>query len=706
MIVGPGNAFVAEAKRQLFGRVGIDLLAGPSEVAVIADETADPELVAADLLAQAEHGPTSPAVLITTSEPLGRAVIDEIARQLDELDRSDHGAPGGPAGETPRRAWTDHGVVMVAADREHAAQLSDEVATEHLEVHTADDDWYLRAPAQLRLAVPRPPRHRRLLRQGDRHQPHAAHRPRRPLHRRPVGRQVPQDADLPADRHRRGRPRRRAARGRDLARRPDARPRGDRHQAPGPCCGRRDPLTESARDRALVCLFSGLMQRRSLLIAGLAIVLLGSIVYLLVLAAGGASLVAVVQHPAGSVLSVHQAWPWLVVALVVAVMALAGWAVTERQRALSSTAGDAERDRLSQELEAERERFRREIAQLRAEREQIIQGWRSEREWNRELRGQIERMHRTYGTLGRHDDVRKMVLELTMSLVDAEKGILLSAEREDDNSLEVVCFLGFDNDPHESALAQRFADGGDRARHAPSARTIEGRVDDESRTAADEEVHNLLAIPIYLSDDFAGVIVCANREDGFESLDDEVLLAVGDHAGAVLQNSRLHGDLRSAYLSTIRVLADAIELKDPELRGHSDAVSEYVLAVADRLDFEPDRREALIFASLLHDVGKLGISERILLKPAQLTPEERNVIELHPRIGYQLVRQVPALQKIAPAVLHHHERFDGDGYPGRLRGEAIPLEARIIAIADTFSAITSDRPYSRALQRGRGVRRA
>ena len=141
MLVGPGNAFVAEAKRQLFGRVGIDLLAGPSEVAVIADETADPELVAADLLAQAEHGPTSPAVLITTSEDLGRAVIAEIDRQLDVLDEVS--PAGAPAGETPRRAWVDHGVVMVAADREHAAQLSDQVATEHLEVHTADDDWYL-----------------------------------------------------------------------------------------------------------------------------------------------------------------------------------------------------------------------------------------------------------------------------------------------------------------------------------------------------------------------------------------------------------------------------------------------------------------------------------------------------------------------------------------------------------------------------------
>lgn len=137
MIAGPGNAFVAEAKRQLFGRVGIDLLAGPSEVAVIADGSADPELVAADLLAQTEHGPTSPATLITTSESLGLAVIDEVDRQLDELDAA---SPG--AAETSRRAWGEHGAVIVAADRQHAAALADEVAPEHLEIHTRDDSWY------------------------------------------------------------------------------------------------------------------------------------------------------------------------------------------------------------------------------------------------------------------------------------------------------------------------------------------------------------------------------------------------------------------------------------------------------------------------------------------------------------------------------------------------------------------------------------
>ena len=132
MIVGAGNAYVAEAKRQLYGRVGIDLLAGPSEIAIIADETADAELVAADLLGQAEHGPTSPVALVTVSEELGRAVRAEVERQLEELGTR----------EVAGAAWRDHGSIVVARDRATAAWVSDELAPEHLEVQTTDDDWY------------------------------------------------------------------------------------------------------------------------------------------------------------------------------------------------------------------------------------------------------------------------------------------------------------------------------------------------------------------------------------------------------------------------------------------------------------------------------------------------------------------------------------------------------------------------------------
>ena len=132
MLVGAGNAYVAEAKRQLFGTVAIDLLAGPSEVAVIADETADAEIVAADLLGQAEHGPTSPASLVTTSERLGREVIVAIERQLQTLSTASICGP----------AWHDFGSVILVANRQDAALVMDELAPEHLELQTADDQWF------------------------------------------------------------------------------------------------------------------------------------------------------------------------------------------------------------------------------------------------------------------------------------------------------------------------------------------------------------------------------------------------------------------------------------------------------------------------------------------------------------------------------------------------------------------------------------
>jgi HD-GYP domain-containing protein (c-di-GMP phosphodiesterase class II) len=104
-----------------------------------------------------------------------------------------------------------------------------------------------------------------------------------------------------------------------------------------------------------------------------------------------------------------------------------------------------------------------------------------------------------------------------------------------------------------------------------------------------------------------------------------------------------------------------------------------------------------VYAALLHDLGKIAISESILLKPSELSAEERGVIQLHPRIGAELVRQVAALRAIGPAVEHHHERWDGTGYPGGLAADAIPVEARVLAVADAFSAMTADRPYRAAL---------
>lgn len=133
MIVGAGNAYVAEAKRQLFGTVGIDLLAGPTEVMVIADDTADPSVVAADLLGQAEHGPTSPAILVTTSETVARETEVEVSRWLERW----------PTAAIAGVAWADHGTIILCRDDAELVAVSDQIAPEHLEIHTTDPDWFV-----------------------------------------------------------------------------------------------------------------------------------------------------------------------------------------------------------------------------------------------------------------------------------------------------------------------------------------------------------------------------------------------------------------------------------------------------------------------------------------------------------------------------------------------------------------------------------
>ena len=376
----------------------------------------------------------------------------------------------------------------------------------------------------------------------------------------------------------------------------------------------------------------------------------------------------------------------VLLALATGLGALIGWRLDRRTLADRIGRTDELEKRVAEaEERAERESSR--AADIESRRD-------AEREWHREFRAQLVEAHHKGGVLGDASDIRALVLRVAVTLLESEKGLLLSrSDTDGDGDLDLVAYQGFENDPEHSAIAQRFA--GRVLERDETVREDSPRQskDGERGSEADGEIQNLVAIPIYIRDRFSGVVVCANRDGGFEEWDDDVLIALGDHAGAVLDNSRLQGELRGAYLGTVRVLAEAIQAKDPFLRGHSEEVSGYVAAVADRLGVDARRREELVFGSLLHDVGKIGISERILLKPAALTPEERTLIELHPRIGYRLVEQVPALRPIAGAILHHHERYDGDGYPAGLAGEQIPLEARIICVADSFSAMTAERPY-------------
>jgi HD-GYP domain-containing protein (c-di-GMP phosphodiesterase class II) len=157
------------------------------------------------------------------------------------------------------------------------------------------------------------------------------------------------------------------------------------------------------------------------------------------------------------------------------------------------------------------------------------------------------------------------------------------------------------------------------------------------------------------------------------------------------------GQLRDTCIATMKALAQVVEAKDITTAGHLDRTQRYGMTLAAKIDPEMARRPELAFGFFLHDIGKVGIPERVLCKPSPLTDAEWHVMRTHPMIGAEIVRPIPFLAGAIDIIMSHHERFDGAGYPMGLEGEQIPAEARIFAVVDAFDAMTSDRPYREAL---------
>jgi HD-GYP domain-containing protein (c-di-GMP phosphodiesterase class II) len=162
--------------------------------------------------------------------------------------------------------------------------------------------------------------------------------------------------------------------------------------------------------------------------------------------------------------------------------------------------------------------------------------------------------------------------------------------------------------------------------------------------------------------------------------------------------------LRASYESTVRALAEAVEARDAYTARHAERVAAYGLEIARACGMDAEHDPDLEFGFLLHDIGKIGISDAILYKPGRLTTDERDAMRRHPVIGEEIVRGIDFLTGARQVVRSHHERWDGDGYPDRLLGDEIPLAARVFAVADTFDALTSDRPYRAAASFGEARR--
>lgn len=188
-------------------------------------------------------------------------------------------------------------------------------------------------------------------------------------------------------------------------------------------------------------------------------------------------------------------------------------------------------------------------------------------------------------------------------------------------------------------------------------------------------------------------LVSFSLEQQFRQGELKLLQSTAKQISVLLANANLYYELEQFVVNMIKALVFAIEAKDTYTSGHSERVNRYVMMIAERLQLDDTQKKILNWASILHDIGKIGIPGSILNKPARLSDEEFNLIKQHPKKGQDILEPLEQLASCLPVILHHHERFDGKGYPHGLKGAEIPFLSRIIAVADTFDAITTNRAY-------------
>jgi HD-GYP domain-containing protein (c-di-GMP phosphodiesterase class II) len=211
-------------------------------------------------------------------------------------------------------------------------------------------------------------------------------------------------------------------------------------------------------------------------------------------------------------------------------------------------------------------------------------------------------------------------------------------------------------------------------------------------------LNSFLSVPLTARKKIIGVLIVSNKEGHphiFTREDQKLLMTLANHVSIALLNAKLYKDLEDLFLSTITSLANAVDAKDPYTHGHSERVMRYSVAIAEKMKQPEDFRKRLKLSSLLHDVGKIGIKDEILGKTDKLTMDEVKIMRKHPSIGVHIVSSIIGSEKLVKGIEGHHEWVNGNGYPKKLKGNQISLEGKIIAVADAFDALTTNRPYQK-----------
>lgn len=299
-------------------------------------------------------------------------------------------------------------------------------------------------------------------------------------------------------------------------------------------------------------------------------------------------------------------------------------------------------------------------------------------------------------------EIRRRAIEAATSLVNAETGSILIVDRE----TEEIFFEVVLGDTGDTLKKLRLAKGqgiaGWVAEQGESIIIHDVAVDPRFFSGADAQstftTKNMICVPLKIKNRVLGVLQVINkRNDSFDDEDMECLSALANQVAIAIENANLYKELKQTFYETSQVLAETIEMRDPYTGGHTQRVMHYSLGIGRSMGLSEGEMERLKLAAILHDIGKIGIHDSILLKNDRLDPEETLIMNEHTNYGSEILGNVKKLHDIIPGVRGHHERYDGTGYPDKLKGSEIDPIARIVAVADTYDAMTTDRPYRKAL---------
>ena len=298
--------------------------------------------------------------------------------------------------------------------------------------------------------------------------------------------------------------------------------------------------------------------------------------------------------------------------------------------------------------------------------------------------------------------IRMRAMEAITRLMNAEVGSLLLVDDES-KELYFEVALGEKGDKvKEIRLKMGEGIAGWVAEHGEPLLIQDVRKDPRFYRSADKKTdfvtRDMVCVPVRVKEKIIGVLQAINRKEGvFGNEDIRLFQLFSDQVAIALDNARLYQEIREAFFATAEALAEAIEKRDPYTGGHTKRVLNYSLAAGKYLNLSARELEILKLSAILHDIGKIGVEDSVLRKPGKLDDEEAKIMRMHPLMGADIMRHIKQLKDLIPGMMYHHERPDGRGYPNGLKGGDIPIIARIISVADTFDAMTTDRPYRKGL---------